>query len=177
MITTMADQQRGNNHQQRRHSPMMTNKRQPTGRDPDSRRLTNSKSNQYPTKSNRYDALVDELVDDGSTFHQPGTSSLTKGSQSISGRQGLQSRRTRWGETSSVFIWKPVVVGITFVLQSKNEAKNRCWPQFKLLSRTLQLHKKHKMLYAPFVLTCTKLMHLWTPEQSKMQCRKLSFEK
>ena len=48
---------------------------------------------------------------------------------------------------------------------------------FKVVNPTLQLVKKHRMLYAPFVLICTKLTHFCPPEQFKVLGPNQNFEK
>ena len=133
MNTTTADQQRQDNYQWRRQTPMMTNKGQTTiarrWSEPTSQRSTGTAD---ATNTTRRDFI---------NFH-PKTSS-----------------------------------SISFDSQNKTKDKKRCSPKYKVLSPTIQLDKKHKMLYAHFVSTCTKLTHCWTTEWSKVQSQKQNFKK
>ena len=136
---------------------------------------TNIKSDQKPTTSNRYKPLTDELVDDGMTFHQPGTVAEGK---STNQRPTWTTDATNTTKTdSSVFIRKLVVVCITVDSQSKTKDRKSCSPKYKVFRPTIEPDKKNKMLYAPFILKRTKLTHFWTLEQSKVQYRKSNFEK
>ena len=143
--TTTADQQRRDNHQRKGQTPMMKSDCQKTGRHPDFKRQTSNNSDQKPTTNNPYDALADELVDDGVTFYQAGTTY-----ERTPTNQRTTSTTDATNTTSTDFIgFHPKnISSISFDFQSKTKDKQRCPKENKALSPKKQLDKKHRLLYA-----------------------------
>ena len=148
--TTTTNQQRRDNHQRKRQIPMMTNKRQTSGRHPDYRRQRSNNCDQKPTTSNRYDALADELVNDGITIHQPST---TDERTPTNQRPTWTTATTITTGTHFIGFHPKSCSRISFDSESKTKDKRRCTPKFRVLSPTLQLDRKHKMLNEPLRFT------------------------
>ena len=71
MTTTTDEQQRRDHRQRRSQTPKRPNKCQTTGRNADSRQQSSNNCDRKPETRNRYEALTDELIEGGITFHQP----------------------------------------------------------------------------------------------------------
>ena len=121
MTTTTANQQRRDNDQWRRQTPMMTNHGQTTGRHPESRRQTNSNPVEGRRRATDTTHSLTSWLKIASLFIS-GTADEEKPTN-LSDRQGVQTRRTGRQQTSSVFISKPVVVSL-FNLTLRRRTKN-----------------------------------------------------
>ena len=123
----------------------MTNKNQMTGRHPHVRRQSNSNTDQQPKTSNRYDALPEELIEDGITFHHPGPTDEETPTNQRPTRSTDTMERTR---TEIIGFHPKTNLRMLFDSHSKTEDK-KCFPtKHKVLSSSLQLDKKYRMLYA-----------------------------
>ena len=137
---------------------------------PDSRRQMKSITKQKPMTSNQYDALADELVDHGITFHQSGTAVQEKPTNQRSTGTTDATNTTR---TDFIDFHPRTSSSVTFDSQSKTKDKKRCSQKIGYLAQHLAQLIKSIIRYTPsFVLTSTKLTHFWTPEQSNVQGQK-----
>ena len=131
MTTTTDEQQRRNHRKRRSQTSKRPNKCQTTGRNADSRQQSSNNCDRRPETRNRYDALTDELIEGGITFHQPGT---TDEETPINQRPTRTTDTTTTATTDFIGFHPKTNFSITFDLNSKAKDKTRLPTKFKLLS-------------------------------------------
>ena len=136
--TTIDDQHQREQHQRKKQNPMMPNESQATVQHVDTRRHPRKNTDLKPRKSNRCDALADDLIEGGITFYQSDT---TNDKTTTNQRPTLTTDATNARTTDIIDFHSKTNLSNSFELSSKIKVEERLSANFKVLSPKLQFKK------------------------------------